>query len=288
MTIVTDVMTPQRWAFRLTHILNACMGSDRFPISVDVLAKDISHQLYPDDPITLVKGADLYGFEGCLAKAPKDKKGWGIIYNKQMQSQGRIKFTLAHELGHYLLHRTEYPEGVRCGEQDFLRWDSEYGQIEHQANIFAANLLMPLDDFRSQIEAQAKADLSTISHCADRYGVSLIAATLRWIEYTERRAILVVSRSGFILWARSSKSALKTGAFFKTANRAPIPVPQHSFAANPIVVRQQHSAISMPKNTWLLNESCEETSIFSEQYDFNISLLQLNDGSSNWGSDFEG
>jgi hypothetical protein len=55
------------------------------------------------------------------------------------------------------------------------------------------------------VQARAKADLDIISHCADRYRVSLIAALLRWPEYTERRAVLVVSRDGFILWGRSSK-----------------------------------------------------------------------------------
>jgi Zn-dependent peptidase ImmA (M78 family) len=62
---------------------------------------------------------------------------------------------------------------------DALR-DSEYGQVEHQANVFAANLLMPLDDYRRQIEAQAKVDLDMIGHCADRYRVSLIAAVAGW------------------------------------------------------------------------------------------------------------
>lgn len=45
-----------------------------------------------------------------------------------------------------------YPNGFRCGDQDVVRWDSQYGQIEHQANVFAANLLMPLDDYRRQID----------------------------------------------------------------------------------------------------------------------------------------
>jgi Zn-dependent peptidase ImmA (M78 family) len=121
-----------------------------------------------------------------------------------LASAGRINFTLAHELGHYLIHRVAYPNGFQCGDQDVVRWDSEYGQVEHQANVFAANLLMPLDDYRRQIDARTSADLDMISHCADRYRVSLIAALLRWLEYTERRVVLVVSRDGFILWARTS------------------------------------------------------------------------------------
>jgi len=72
-------------------------------------------------------------------------------------------FTLGHEFGHYLLHRLAYPDGIRCGDRDVIRWESAYGQIEHQANVFAANLLMPLDDFRRQIPAAAKVDLDSSS-----------------------------------------------------------------------------------------------------------------------------
>jgi hypothetical protein len=110
-----------------------------------------------------------------------------------------------------------------------VRWDSEYRQIEHQANIFAANLLMPLDHYRRQIDARAKVDLDMPSHCADRYRVSLIAAISRWLEHTTRRAILVVSRDGFILWSRASERVLKTGAFFRTSGAA-IPIPSASLA----------------------------------------------------------
>ena len=273
---MTTDKTPQQWAYKLTHILNAFSSSEheRFPVSIKSIAKDFSHHQYPDDPITMIKGADLPKFDGGLYKAPSRKKGWGIIYNNTMESLGRINYTLAHEFGHYLIHRIEYPDGIQCGEQDMVRWDSAYGQIEHQANVFAANLLMPLDDYRKQIPAKAKVDLDKIAHCADRYGVSLIAATLRWIEYTERRAVIVVSRSGFILWARSSKAAYRSGIFFKTRNRPPIPIPQNALAAGIITRDNQRTGVLVSKGVWF-EESCEEMVVFSELYDFTISVLQL-------------
>ena len=61
---------------------------------------------------------------------------------------------------------------------------------------------MPFDDFRRQVPADSNVDLDVISGCADRYRVSLIAAVLRWLQYTTRRAALVVSRDGYILWSR--------------------------------------------------------------------------------------
>jgi Zn-dependent peptidase ImmA (M78 family) len=81
------------------------------------------------------------------------------LYNTDISSFGRLNFTLAHEFGHYLLHRLDYPDSITCSQQDMVRWDSESGQIEKQANEFAAGLLMPLDDFRRQIDASAKPGL---------------------------------------------------------------------------------------------------------------------------------
>lgn len=138
---------PERWAYEITHVLNAAFGAERFPIDIPDIAKQYAAQRFPDDPIISVRGDDLPTFDGALFRAPAGRKGWGIIYNNRIRSQGRINFTLAHEFGHYLLHRHAYPNGIYCGQQDLVRWDSEYRQVEHQANVFAANFLMPLDDF---------------------------------------------------------------------------------------------------------------------------------------------
>ena len=45
------------------------------------------------------------------------------------------------------------------------------------ANVFAATLLMPLDDFRRQIGQRTRPTLDDIGGCANRYDVSLTAAT---------------------------------------------------------------------------------------------------------------
>jgi len=67
-----------------------------------------------------------------------------------------------------------------------------------------------------------------VSTAADRYRVSLVAAILRWLSFTERRAVLVVSRDGYILWSRPA-SWLEVGAFVRTAGRT-VPVPTDSLA----------------------------------------------------------
>lgn len=271
---MTQKVSPKRLANSLTTLLNTAFGRERFPVDVKQLARDYSHQRYPGDPITLIQGANLPEFDGALFKAPFNKKGWGIVYNDGIRSPGRINFTLAHEFGHYLLHRDDHPEGIECGQQDMVRWDGEYREIEQQANEFAATLLMPFDDFRIQIGPRIQPSLENISFCADRYRVSLVAATLRWLQYTESRSLLIVSRDGFILWARSSESALKSGAFIRTANRPPVAVPKASLTQQR--PSDNGSIVHHEGGIWL-PEPCRELAIVSEQFDFGLSLLHLGD-----------
>jgi hypothetical protein len=285
---MTKRFSPERWANSLTTLLNAAYGSGtgRFPVKVAQLAKDYSHQRFPGDPITLVQGDSLPGFDGALYPAPPGKKGWGIIYNDAIRSKGRINFTLAHEFGHYLVHREEYPEGIECNEQDMVRWDSEYKRVEQQANEFAATLLMPLDDFRRQIPARGKPSLDDLGGCAEHYGVSLTAAALRWLQYTERRSVLVVSRDGFIKWARSSSRALRTGAFFRTANRPPVPIPPTSLAARGSLLDGGKVAVPHDRGVWF-SEQCEEIALVSDHYDFVISVLHLGEAELRYGFEEE-
>jgi hypothetical protein len=268
------VLSPQKWAYKISHILNSVLGEDHFPIKVKEVAKEISKQIYPQEPITLVKGSDLEGFEGALYQAPKGKKGWGIIYNSAIRSKGRINFTLAHEFGHYLLHRHDFPNGLECSENDLYKWNSAYGKIENQANTFASNLLMPLDDFRKRINENEIATIDDLSSCAERYDVSFIASTLRWLSFTLRSEVLVVSRDGFILWARSSQTAYKNSYYIKTSGLPPKEVPSNSIAKRAHLLGDNKESIRHSKGVWF-EERCEETSFFSDQYDICISLISL-------------
>lgn len=264
---------PQREANNITKILRA-VGAAELPVDVKTVAAEISKAKYPDEPITVIKDAPLPGFEGALVSAPAGKSGWGIIYNSAVASRGRVNFTLAHEFGHYLLHRETYPEGFQCSTEDMARWESEYGQRENEANVFAATLLMPLDDFRGQIDTHFRPTFDELGNCVERYDVSLIAATLRWLQYTMRRAILVVSRDGFVLWARSSKPALKSGLFYKTRNQPPIAIPRESLAARPGSFDGSNASCDFEDDVWFDLPCCEHV-IFSSQYDFMISLLHF-------------
>ena len=267
---------PQWWANRGSVLLRQALGENRFPIDVEMLATDWSKHLAPDAPITKVAARRLESFEGALVDGRDQGKGWGIAYNKDIRSEGRKRFTIAHELGHFLLHRNEGPQGgFSCGQQDLAIWDHDRNPQEAEANCFAAGILMPLDDFRAQVPAKASIDMDSLSELArDRYGVSLTACILRWLEYTERRAMLVVSREGYILWAKPSRPAYRSGIFLRTRQGPPLEMPLASPLAtsDPFLISGeviQHPARAWP---WFQEPVCEEI-IVADRYDLGLSLL---------------
>ena len=265
--------TPTRWASDLSGMLRTVLGSERFPIDIKSLAIEYSKELYPDDRITNVLGASLPGFEGGLQKAQEGRNGWGIIYNSDIQSQGRINFTLAHELGHYLMHRKRYPSGHTCKNIYSNKYCENQDQIERDADIFAKELLMPLDDFRQQISPRDNPTMEVLGKCAERYNVSLTAVVQRWLEFTKWRAILIVSRDEFILWTKSSRPAFQSRLFIKTRNVSPVALPDNVKAAHRGCV-DGHGSFEWEAGVWL-NEPCEEEVWISTNYDQTFSLLKF-------------
>ena len=167
-------------------------------------------------------------------------------------SDGRRRFTIAHEFGHYLMHRSLFPKGLECNE--------EAVKLEAEADTFAAYLLMPLDDFRRQIPADADPTLDDLSAAAERYGVSLIACVLRWLEYSTRCSMLVISRDGFILWARASEPAFMSGLFIRSKNVAPVEVPSASLPGRAGLADVRREGVDHPPGVWF-SEDCHEITI---------------------------
>jgi IrrE N-terminal-like domain len=264
--------SPREWVKRLNSELLATHGAERFPVDVKGLSLDYTKRNF-DDPITRVVGEPLDDFEGGLFPSPSGKPRWLIAYNSAIRSKERIRYTVAHELGHYLLHRKP-GEQIQCSPQDMSIRRGEYKRREVEANRFAAGVLMPTDDYCRQVDGQP-IDLELFRFCTVRYGVSLTTAILEWLSFTPELAVLVCSRDGLIAWAVSSSPAYRNRAFFRTRDRPPRPVPETSLAA-----RTSNEASSgrmeHPCGVWLPGFEATELAIASERYDMTLSLLLLN------------
>lgn len=278
-----DTLTPSKAAHQLTKILNlfaSAHGQPRFPVDVEALAYETFRIFKWNDPITKVMAAPIPSFEGALMSDDGRKK-WLMLYNDQLRSAGRIRFTQAHELGHYVLHRS-LRDTFQCSTGDMIDLAADERTIESQADVFASTLLMPLDDFRSQMPAIPT--LEALGAAAERYGVSLTAAALRWIKHTDACAMLVVHRDGFIDWTCSSQSARAGGAFIR-AGLAPTAIPEGSLAAN-VDVTQERMGKEIAAKTWFPHAetqlSLREMKVCADQFDFVLTLVVLPRGSKVW------
>jgi Zn-dependent peptidase ImmA (M78 family) len=275
--VTTETLTPPKAANRLNRILEAVSSAhelNRFPINIEELALGANNVFGWKDGIAEIHAADIPGFEGCLV-SNETKTNWFILYNNSMRSPGRVRFTQAHELGHYILHRFQRDSFECQTAADMYNISIEDKDIESEADEFASYLLMPFDDFRNQLNDSI--DLDVLGHCAARYGVSLTASILRWLDMTPLKAVLIVSRSGFMKWAWSSKSAYNAGAFFQTKHNT-ISIPSSSLAAD-VSIKQERKGRSIPGRVWFKHAeeamTLTEMKILSDNFDYVITLLIL-------------
>ena len=99
------------------------------------------------------------------------------IYVSRHTSLTRDRFTIAHELGHLLLHLGPIKKANSDAVMRATRWvdedDPTQKRAEWEANWFAASFLMPSELFR-EIFGQGNTDAT-----AKKFGVSVSAASIR-------------------------------------------------------------------------------------------------------------
>ncbi len=82
-----------------------------------------------------------------------------IIVDKKMhddeRNRNRFRFSLAHELGHLVLHKEKWKEFSIKGTEDYREFlkkidGKKYGFLEKQADIFANYLLVPREKLKKE------------------------------------------------------------------------------------------------------------------------------------------
>ena len=81
------------------------------------------------------------GFEGALVCSKETRAGIILVKNSSRED-GRRRFTIAHETGHYFLPHRGAKDSV-CGSKEVESWDRSLPDEEPEANDFASQLLIP-------------------------------------------------------------------------------------------------------------------------------------------------
>lgn len=110
----------------------------------------------------------------------ENKKNY-IRYNKN-EVEERQRFTIAHELGHFILHKNKSLSVIKQGVL-YRDDNSSSGEVkkEREANAFAAALLMPSKLIAKEIDKAPSASNvnNAIAYLADRFRVSEQAMMFR-------------------------------------------------------------------------------------------------------------
>jgi Zn-dependent peptidase ImmA (M78 family) len=221
---LADCVTPEAL---LTEISK--LQGDTFPIPVPIdtwaLALDIA-------AITALK---TEGFEGGLMTFP-DRSSGTILVNENAGPRRR-RFTIGHELGHFLLpwHTPRSGQGFLCSSKDMAVFQAKPGgdryiEMEAQANRFSAGILMPAVPFRADLRANRHFEAGHIVELSDRYNVSKEAAARRCVDLYDDTIAVVFSRNGVVVRAYRGKdfpflnfavtASLPAGSIAKRANLA--------------------------------------------------------------------
>jgi Zn-dependent peptidase ImmA (M78 family) len=150
---VTD---PRAHALRARY--HAFFEGEELPVPVESIAEDLLG--------LAIHEKELDGISGLLY--PEERQ----IYVNASDIAGRRRFTIAHELGHWVCQCLEgRGECVMCRAEDVS--PSADRSLEREANVFAAELLMPEPAIRQAVAEE---------NMAARFGVSDLA--MQWRLYS--------------------------------------------------------------------------------------------------------
>jgi Zn-dependent peptidase ImmA (M78 family) len=136
-----------------------------FPVAVGAIAKDLG--------ITVLKST----MPGQISGEIREVDGLVTIKVNRHDVKERQRFTIAHEIAHFLLHRDRLAGGIT---DDVLYRSRLSDDLEKEANRLAADIIMPVVLIESLIKANAQLKSEErYRKIAEEAQVSLAAAKIR-------------------------------------------------------------------------------------------------------------
>ena len=135
------------------------------PINVVGLAAAFGLKVYHDDLEARVSGKII------KERAHGGSSGYSIVINSN-EAPNRQRFTIAHEIGHFLLHRERIGDGL-VDDPLYRSGLSTFEEV--RANRLAADILMPFD----LLEKAIKDGKKSVQDLASLFRVSTQAMSVR-------------------------------------------------------------------------------------------------------------
>lgn len=114
----------------------------------------------------------------------------------------RARFTLAHELGHFFLHRRWLHAGAAFHDAELMVGE-DLREVEREANTFAAECLLP-ERLVERFLSGRLLSLERVQQLANDAKASLKATAIRLAALTPSRCCFYLEQDGLIRWAAPS------------------------------------------------------------------------------------
>ena len=164
------------------------------PVPIDQLATAVG--------ITAIHKMTTDNFEGGLITQPERRDGVILVNGKA--NRLRQRYTIGHELGHYLIsaHQPGNSGQFTCSKSDMnirkADRDNRSQRMEAEANRFSAGMLMPMIMFKADMRSQGGPDLRQIVDLAAKYDVSKEATAIHYSTYHHDLCAILLSQSGIL------------------------------------------------------------------------------------------
>jgi Zn-dependent peptidase ImmA (M78 family) len=163
------------------------------------LVRDLGITCLPVDPFKIAEQHGIMvvakpaSFEGVSGFLTKFGDNFVIAHASHIKNEGFIRFTVAHELGHYFLpdHPEKLFEGrdaVHHSKSGFI--DDDFTELE--ADHFAAALLMPEEMFRNCM-IDCGTGYPAVKEVSKRCLTSITATAIRFATFADDPVAVIVS-----------------------------------------------------------------------------------------------
>ncbi len=147
-----------------------------------------------------LREVEAEGFEGALVRRANRPEGM-VAVKRDIRENGRKRFCIAHEIGHYLLPGHGTNESI-CLKEDIESFREGIPEQEAAANRFATELLLPSSEIIPVVKKES-ATIALAKAVSEQYQTSLTAAALKCVELaTKEVCAAVMSTDGIIRWCR--------------------------------------------------------------------------------------
>jgi Zn-dependent peptidase ImmA (M78 family) len=128
-----------------------------------------------------------------------------IKVNSSIPHQEKIRFVVAHELGHYFLHKKMeiHTDNVKTLNWFKIENQAKRGLQEYEANDFASELLMPEEIFREFIKGKYFSP-ALVKEISTRFRTSLTSVVYRLISLNITPLLVVFITDGIVRYWRKS------------------------------------------------------------------------------------